>query len=308
MKYLEKTKNFTEENLISLDECVLAALELFQTVEIKKWDFSKLKKPLIAWSGNAIVTAQIIFSQLDAVFCDESNFETAINKDIDGVIIVSASWEKHAPIFAKKSKEKWFETYVITCSKWSSAEKIVGQEYTIITPKNREPYTYNTSTYMWWVLANTGESPQKIYDYIVQYIDPIIQKLKFSDYDSYLLVTPDKFEWVNQLFRVKFIELFGRKVARDVFSYEQMKHAITVVPHEKELAISFWKWDFDFENDRLQIPLPEDWNLATIMAIWYYVIWKIQKSYPDYFGDNIKNYINRANDTGFSKWLSVIVH
>jgi hypothetical protein len=39
------------------------------------------------------------------------------------------------------------------------------------------------------------------------------------------------------LFRVKFIELFGRKIARDVFSYEQMKHAITVVPNKKELAI-----------------------------------------------------------------------
>jgi hypothetical protein len=48
MKYLEKTKTFTEDNLISLDECVLAALELFQTVTIKKGDFSHMKKPLIA--------------------------------------------------------------------------------------------------------------------------------------------------------------------------------------------------------------------------------------------------------------------
>jgi hypothetical protein len=36
MQYLEKTKNFTQEKLISLDECVLAALELFQTVNISK--------------------------------------------------------------------------------------------------------------------------------------------------------------------------------------------------------------------------------------------------------------------------------
>jgi len=48
MKYLEKTKTFTEDNLIPLDECVLAALELFQTVTIKKGDFSHMKKPLIA--------------------------------------------------------------------------------------------------------------------------------------------------------------------------------------------------------------------------------------------------------------------
>jgi hypothetical protein len=36
MKYLEKTKTFTQDDLISLNDCVLAALELFQTVEIKK--------------------------------------------------------------------------------------------------------------------------------------------------------------------------------------------------------------------------------------------------------------------------------
>jgi hypothetical protein len=48
MKYLEVTKTFTEDNLISLDACVLAALELFQTVDMKKADFSHMKKPLIA--------------------------------------------------------------------------------------------------------------------------------------------------------------------------------------------------------------------------------------------------------------------
>jgi hypothetical protein len=48
MNYLEKTKTFTDNNLISLDECVLAALELFQTVDMKKADFSHMKKPLIS--------------------------------------------------------------------------------------------------------------------------------------------------------------------------------------------------------------------------------------------------------------------
>jgi hypothetical protein len=47
---------------------------------------------------------------------------------------------------------------------------------------------------MGWVLANTCESPQAIYDYIINHIDPIIHKIHFSNYDSYLLVTPDMFE------------------------------------------------------------------------------------------------------------------
>lgn len=307
MKYLEKSKIFDENNLISLSDCVLAALELFQTQNIKKAEFWNCKKPLIAWSGNAIVTAKIIFWDMQAEFCDETNFDNSLEKDIDSVIILSASWEKHAPIFAQKAQNKNIATFLLTCAQNSSAQKIVGEKNTIITPKNREPYTYNTSTYMGWIFAKTWESAKDVQEFIFHTIDPILESIDFSQFDSYLLVTPDKFAWVNQLFRVKFIELFWRKIARDVFSYEHLKHAITVVPHEKELAISFWEWEFDFENTRLQIPLPENADLATIMAIWYYVIGKIQKSYPDYFGQNIWNYIQRANDTWFSQGLKVIV-
>jgi hypothetical protein len=160
---------------------------------------------------------------------------------------------------------------------------------------------------MGWILANTWENPVQIQQYITQTIDPILEKIDFSKFNAYLLVTPDRFAWVNQLLRVKFIELFGRKIARDVFSYEHMKHAITVVPDKNELAISFWEWDFDFANQRLNIPLSSNSNLATMMAIWYYVIWKIQQSYPNYFQEYIWDYIKRVNHSWFSKWLSVIV-
>jgi hypothetical protein len=51
--------------------------------------------------------------------------------------------------------------FLLTSSQNSSAEKIVWEKNTTITPKNREPYTYNTSTYMGWVLANTWENPKK---------------------------------------------------------------------------------------------------------------------------------------------------
>ena len=166
MKFLEQTKTFTEDNLISLNDAVLAALELFQTVDIKKWNFSKLKRPLIAGSWNAIVTAEIIFSWIDAIFCDETDFDEAIQKDIDWIIIISASGEKHAPIFAEKAQSKTLPVFLLTCSQNSSAEKIVWEKNTTITPKNREPYTYNTSTYMGWVLANTWENPKKIFEYI----------------------------------------------------------------------------------------------------------------------------------------------
>jgi len=307
MNNLQMIETLSSDNLLSLDEILLWALELFENKRPNKLDLSDFKKPLIAGSGNAIVTAKIIFSWIDALFCDETNFEQYLNRNIDWLIILSASWEKHATIFAKKALEKWIKTKLLTCNYNSSAGKIVWIENTIVTEKNREPYTYNTSTYMWWIFAYTWEDPSIIKKFIQEEIDPIINKINFSKYNWYLLVTPNIFAGVNQLFNVKFIELFGRRIARDVFSYEHLKHAITVVPYEKELAISFWEWNFQYFWDTINIPLPKSCKLWWIMAIWYYVIWKIQNSYPQYFKENIWKYIEEINKTDFGKGLSVIV-
>lgn len=307
MTYLEKINNFDENNLLSLDEVVLSALELFEKWKFKKLDISEFNKPLIAGSWNAIVTAKIIFSNINAIFCDETNFDISLKKDIDWLIILSASWEKHATIFANKAVKKWIKTKLLTCNNKSSAWNIVWKENTIVTLKNREPYTYNTSTYMWWIFAFTWEKSSEIINFIEKDINPILKTIDFSEYDSFLLVTPNEFSWVNQLFNVKFIELFARKIARDVFSYEQLKHATTVVPHNWELCISFWEWELDFKWNHINFPLPDNSNLWAIMAIGYYVIWNIQNSFPQYFKQNIWNYIKEINKTNFWKGLKVIV-
>ncbi len=307
MNYLEKISKLSEKNILSLDEIVLWALELFEITNLKKINIAGFKKILIAGSGNAIVTAKIIFSEIDAIYCDETSFDKNTNKDFDLLVILSASWEKHATMFAKKSIKKWIKTLLITCNENSSAWKILWKENTIITLKNKEPYTYNVSTYMWWIIAYTWEKATEIKKFIQEIIDPILKKIDFSKYDSYILITPDNFSLVNQLFIVKFIELFGRKIARDVFSYEQMKHATTVIPHNGELCITFWEWEIIFKWNKLNFPLPKECWLWTIMAIWYYIIWKIQNSYPQYFKDNIWDYINNLNKTEFWKGLKVIV-
>lgn len=307
MSYLQQMSNFKENNLPSLDDVVLWALELFTENPPKKLDINEFKKPLIAWSGNAIITAKNIFSKTNAIFCDETEIDTFLNKDIDWLIICSASWEKHAIVFAQKAKEKWIKTKLLTCNQNSTTSKIIWEENTVVTAKNREPYTYNVSTYIWWILAVTWEKSSKIKDFIQNDIDKVLEKIDFSKYNAYLMVTPDRFAWINEMFVRKFFELFWRKIARDVFSFEHIMHALTVVPNEKELAISFWEWDFYFVWDRINFPLPENTDLATMMAIGYYVIWKIQNSHPSYFKDNIENYILQMNKTGFWKWLKVIV-
>ncbi|MFA5917378.1 MAG: hypothetical protein WC850_04050 [Candidatus Gracilibacteria bacterium] len=307
MNYLDKISKFNEDNLPSLDEVVLGALELFEQNPPKKLDISEFKKPLVAGSGNAIVTARNIFSKTDAIFCDETTIDQCLKKDIDGLIICSASGEKHAIIFAEKALKFGIKTKLLTCNPNSTTSRIIGKQNTVVTLKNREPYTYNTSTYMGWIFALTGEKAGDIIKFIENDIDKILKNIDFSRFDSYLLITPDIFSGINQLFTVKFIELFGRKIARDVFSYEHLKHAITVVPHDKESAISFGKGEFYFEGNHINFPLPLDADLGSMMAIGYYVIGKIQNSYSHYFKKSIAKYIENVNKTDFGKGLKVIV-
>ena len=98
------------------------------------------------------------------------------------------------------------------------------------------------------------------------------------------------------MLQVKFIELFGRRIARDVETSEYMKHAVTVVPSD-ELFISFGEENTTWGDpgQRFHIPLPENSGYAAMMAIGYYVIAQIQKQHPPYFKDNITLYTEKAS-------------
>ncbi|MDQ5968531.1 MAG: hypothetical protein QG561_130 [Patescibacteria group bacterium] len=107
-------------------------------------------------------------------------------------------------------------------------------------PKIREPYTYNTSTYFGYMLAeNPDIDLEKLQQFILEDFEQAIQDIHFSDYSSFFIVLPDQFVLLREMIETKFIELFGRKVAHDTFTYEQMKHATTVVQDENELFLCF---------------------------------------------------------------------
>ena len=309
--YLEKTKHFTEKSLPNLLDITIASLELFM---LKKSSLSlpHFKKPLVIGSGNAIATAKILFSEVPAIFADETSFKKALSFEYDGVVILSASGSKHAPIIAKAALKKGKPVFGITCTFNSELEHVLGSKHVLVTPKNREPYTYNTSTYMGWIFSKTKESPSSIRSFILRDVLLAIkkQKVDLSKYTGFLLVTPDRLSLINHLFEVKFIELFGRRVARDVKSIEELKHAITVVPSKKELCIVFGDVDekeLFFENDILKIPLPKGCNFAAMMAIGYAVIGKIQESKPAFFKKYIHSYIEKHKKHSFGKSLGVIV-
>ena len=298
-KNIDILKTFDLNSIPDLDVAVLGALELFQKEKIPQIDLP-YQKPLVVGSGNAEATGRIIFENFDAVFASESNYEQKLKniKNIDGIVLISASGEKHAPIIAKTAKKYGKHVTLITNSLNSSASRELDKihkydEY--IFPKNREPYTYNTSTYMGMILGHTKEDPAKIYKFIKEDVD-FIEFPDFSSYDKFYLIVPPQFSGIIRMLQVKFIELFGRMIARDIETSEYMRHATTIVP-ANELFISFGDKNNTWgkPENRLNIPLPDNCGYGAMMAIGYYIIGKIQESHPPYFKKNIVKYTKETS-------------
>lgn len=303
---LEITKTFTEDSLPDLDVITLAALELFEKTELPVINVNKYRDALVLGSGNAIVTARAIFSGTRAVFADETNYEAAIfSGQADGAYIFSASGSKHAVTLARALDQRSIPTTLITNTKHSPAEREVPSVMSLVFPKNREPYTYNTSTYMGMFLAATQEDPALIRAFIETSVRPIIPE-NIGDYEAYFFILPEHLSPTAQMFLTKFHELFGSKIMGRIFSYEQTKHAKTVIQNDRELFISFGVDNDVFGSHRLHIPLPPEAGLAAMMAIGYFMIGHIQKHKPPMFKESIARYMKETSEL-FGQDLEVIV-
>lgn len=308
--YIDTLNNFTLDELPNLDTVVMGALEMLASREIPRIDTSGFKKPLVVGSGNAEATGRIIFADSNAVFASESSYEDKLKNisDIDEVVIVSASGAKHAPIIAGKAQQAGKHVTLITCTKDSDASKALNGDLTeYVFPKNREPYTYNTSTYMGMILGATGEDPRAIYDYIEQNLAHI-EFPDFSQYNKYFVIVPDEFSSITRMVQIKFIELFSRKLARDVETSEFMKHAATVTPSDDELFVSigYDNHAWGDSDHRFNVSLPDGAGYVAMMAVSYYVVAQIQKAQPQYFKENIQQYCQMISDV-FGENLSPIV-
>src|SRR3989344_1638876 len=148
--------------LINLDQAFLNALKLFQEQRLPTLKLPSFKRLLVVGSGNAAVTGKILFQGTDAVFADESTYLQKLNvvKSIDGAVIISASGGKHAPIIAKELQKRKKKVILLTTNINAPAREYVDEM--IVFPKQSEPYTYNTSTYLGMILSKTKENPKII--------------------------------------------------------------------------------------------------------------------------------------------------
>ena len=307
--YQETLNTFDISSIPDLDVVLLGALELFTEVELPNLDFSHFKKPLVLGSGNAYLTAQIVFAGHDAVFGDESSYISSLqaHNDIDGVVIFSASGSKHAVAMVNDLLAEGLEVHLVTNTPNALASGSLSNECVHVFPKNREPYTYNTSTYLSSILGKTGENANEITEFIMKEVSPKLLR-NFGDYSAYTLLIPSRFEHARAMLRTKFDELFGPNLTGRVFTDEEVKHAKTVVTSGDELFISFGIENnyYGLVKNRLQIPLPTNVDYGAMIAVSYFVVGKIQAAYPPYFKQGIEQYVQTASEI-FGQELTAIV-
>lgn len=307
--YTDRLDTFTEDDLPDLDAVVLGALELFTETKVPEVDFTAFTQPLVVGSGNAAATGRLLFSHQDAVFADESSYEQKLDtyRDIDGAVLISASGGKHAIPIAAELERRYIKTILLTNNPEPPAKEHLLADDIYVFPKNREPYTYNTSTYMGMLLAKTKEDPAAILDFIEARVAPKVPN-NLAEYDAYYFIVPEQFNDLREMIQTKFNELFGPRVMARVFTLEQTKHAKTVIPLETELFVSFGEENtlFGKPENRLTVPLPEPADFASFMAISYYFVGRLQQQLPPYFKERIGEYVKETS-AAFGSTINVIV-
>jgi len=304
----ERTQTFTEDDMPDLDVVVRAALELFATTTLPSIDTTQHARPLVVGSVNAYQTGKILFADTNAVFADENNYAEKIAAGgIDAVYLFSASGKKHAVEIAQAAADAGLPRYLITNTENAEAAPYFEPENVQVFPKNREPYTYNTSTYLGMILGATGEDPEEIHRCITTQVAPLIPD-NLTAYRAFTLVVPKAFADITPMFVTKFDELFGPMLVGRSFTDEEMKHAKTVIQSDEECFIYFGTAagaEVTAENN-LHIPLPEPAEAGAVLAIGYYVIGHIQKQFPPYFKEHIAAYTERAG-AAFGQSIAQIV-
>lgn len=297
MSTIEILRSFTIDDLPTLDTAVLGALQLLEQSQAVDTTVP-FHRPLIVGSGNAIATGRIIFKNTDAVLADESDFEAALDRvpSIDGAVLISASGGKHAVSIAAMLAKRQLPAVLFTNNPAPAAANSFKAENIRIFPKNREPYTYNTSTYLSMILADESGSAAAIRQFIETEFSRLLPA-NFADFSAFTFVVPAEFGELRPMLRTKFDELFGPMVTGRFFVPEELKHAKTVIPSADELFISVGlpPADLGREAQWLEAPLPPSGGYAGALAATYFLVGLIQRSKPPYFQDNIVNYCEKAS-------------
>jgi hypothetical protein len=304
--YLSRLLTCTEDSIPDLDEVVMGALTYLGGLTLPTFDPEKHVRPLVVGSGNAVPVGEILFSHTDAVCIEESSLAAHLARGVhDAVYVISASGMKHAVEVVQTAAKSGLPVYLITTNQESGAAKLLSHDQVIVFPRIREPYTYNTSTYLGMLLGMERTSPLRIQEFIEDHIDGLLPQ--FADYRAFLISVPPEFQALRGMFETKFHELFGPHILGTVCTTEEVKHAKTVITAADQCFISFGETvSYGNPGFRLTVPLPHEVSHGELMALGYYIIGKIQGAHHPYFKEHIGSYVQEAGRI-FGHPLSVIV-
>ncbi len=306
---MEKDKKYEiyENSLPGLGSCVMRALEFLDSNPPPELDLSAPKNPIVVGSGNAFQTGKILFDDRKAYFATESSYEKEFRKfqdQIGSAVVISASGSKDSVRLAQFFKGNGKRTYLITCTENSEASKEVDEVMAVFR-KIPEPYTYNNCTYLGMIISKTGEKPSAIAIHItaeIEQMEPEISS-QAKSHDAYMIVVPDMLEHICPMSNTKFDELYGGRVAGRTFTEGGARHAKNLVVWERELVAGLGADVslYGLDGDRLNIPLPEEADYASAMAVCYYFHGKIQESKPQWFKQNVDDYCLRRGPKAYGR-------
>lgn len=278
--------------ILELDENVVASLNFFQDIKFPKIKIDSKQNMVVIGSGNALAVGRILFRDYDVEYADEGNYLRKLNKVKKGICyVISASGGKHAPAICRMAKGKGFKVILITNNDQGLANKYADE--TLMFKKIEEPYTYNFSTYMGMILSQTGESPKKILESVKSLEKKIPKNL--GKYKYFYFILPSKFDFIKEMFRTKFDELFGPKLGVRLYTLQQTKHAKTIVSDDKELFISMGDKNNIFGKNRWNVDLHDKIECGEFIALMYFIIGRIQKANKPYFKENIEKYVKESS-------------
>lgn len=303
--------SFSEHELPDLDVAVLGALDMLAERREELPLVPHLPQPLVVGSGNAASVGQILYRHTHALYADESTYAESLTRapaTPDEAVIISASGGKHAVSLAADLAKRDISTWLMTCNPDAPAAQHIVEGRTCIFPKNREPYTYNVSTYLGMLISGEGEDPVGISEHIVRQVLPAVSAGALREYDAFYFVLPPDLILLAPMIRKKFGELFGSRVSVRALTAEQTKHGELVVPSATECFISLGEEPAAIAPGaaRIHIPLPAAYSYATGMAVCYYLIGCIQRQHPPYFKEHIDAYARAAANL-FHEHITVIV-
>ncbi len=300
--------------LPDLDETVDGALAFFRTAELPQLPFVNWKRPLVLGSGNAATAGRILFEDGGARFADESSYARELQRHperFDCAVLISASGGKDAVPMARLARERGLPLWLITANAHAPARAYADSAHAFVFPKIPEPYTYNVSTYLGMLLAQSGEDAAAIRRFIAERVSGAVPKT-LTRFDAFYFILPPPLILLKDMVLTKFDELFGARVSCRAFTFAQTRHAKTLVPSETECFISVGEEQtrFGASEQRVYIPLPAPpygrAGFAAAMAILYFVIGRIQRQHPPYYKDNIERYVRTASEV-FGERISVMI-